>query len=160
MVVDDSGDRKDGTATAHVGKQYLGSVGKTDRGVVTVTTYWVDERVYYPVHARPYTPAHHFPRGENAPGFRTKPQIAADLASQAKAAGLVLRAVAADFPMSFLSFSSASAVLAPASRYSSASSGPICSRTLRGPWRARRRAPPPAGSICASRRPARPLALA
>ncbi|MFD7811512.1 transposase [Streptomyces sp. NPDC059785] len=38
LVVDDSGDRKAGTATAHVGKQYLGSVGKIDRGVVTVTT--------------------------------------------------------------------------------------------------------------------------
>lgn len=96
LVVDDSGDRKDGTATAHVGKQYLGSVGKIDRGVVTVTTCWADERVYYPVHASPYTPAHHFPRGKNDPGFRTKLQIAADLAAQAKAAGLVFRAVAAD----------------------------------------------------------------
>lgn len=38
LVIDDSGDRKDGGATAHVGKQYLGSVRKTDRGVVTVTT--------------------------------------------------------------------------------------------------------------------------
>ncbi|WP_405956858.1 transposase [Streptomyces phaeochromogenes] len=37
LVIDDSGDRKDGGATAHVGKQYLGSVGKIDRGVVTVT---------------------------------------------------------------------------------------------------------------------------
>ncbi|WP_374225216.1 transposase [Streptomyces sp. ISL-98] len=62
LVIDDSGDRKDGTATAHVGKQYLGSVGKIDRGVVTVTTCWAVERVYYPVHACPYTPAHHFPR--------------------------------------------------------------------------------------------------
>ncbi|ANZ21672.1 DDE superfamily endonuclease [Streptomyces noursei ATCC 11455] len=96
LVVDDSGDRKDGTATAHVGKQYLGSVGKVDRGVVTVTTCWADERVYYPVHARPYTPAHHFPKGKNDPGFRTKLQIAAGLAAQAKAAGWVFRAVAAD----------------------------------------------------------------
>ncbi len=61
LVVDDPGDRKDRTATAHVGKQCLGSVGKIDRGVVTGTTCWSDKRVYYPVHARPYTPAHHFP---------------------------------------------------------------------------------------------------
>ncbi|WP_260609499.1 transposase [Streptomyces sp. WAC 01325] len=88
LVIDDSGGRKDGTATAHVGKQYLGSVGKIDRGVVTVTTCWADERVYYPVHACPYTPAHHFPRGKNDPGFRTKLRIAADLAARAKAAGL------------------------------------------------------------------------
>jgi len=96
LVIDDSGDRKSGTATAHVGKQYLGSVGKIDRGVVTVTTCWADERVYYPVHARPYTPAHHFPQGKKDPGFQSKLQIAVALAAQAKAAGLVFRAVAAD----------------------------------------------------------------
>ncbi|WP_368857585.1 transposase [Streptomyces sp. GbtcB7] len=43
LVIDDSGDRKDCSATAHVGKRYLGSVGKIDRGVVTVTTCWADD---------------------------------------------------------------------------------------------------------------------
>ena len=38
LIVDDSGDRKDGTATAHIGRQYLGRYGKTDNGVVTVAT--------------------------------------------------------------------------------------------------------------------------
>src|SRR4051812_37023101 len=38
LALDDSGDRKDGKATAHVGSQYLGRYGKTDRGIVTVTT--------------------------------------------------------------------------------------------------------------------------
>ncbi|MDN3026203.1 transposase [Streptomyces sp. S.PB5] len=38
MVIDDSGDRKDGTATAHAGRQWLGRPGKTDNGIVTVTT--------------------------------------------------------------------------------------------------------------------------
>src|SRR5437868_4290863 len=47
LIIDDSGDRKDGTRTAHVGRQYLGRYGKTDSGVVTVTTVWADERVYY-----------------------------------------------------------------------------------------------------------------
>ncbi|GGV55553.1 hypothetical protein GCM10010245_88130 [Streptomyces spectabilis] len=74
LVIDDSGDRKDGTATAHVGRQWLGRLGKTDNGVVTVTTVWTDGRVYYPLHAQPYTPAHHFPRGQRDPGFRTKPR--------------------------------------------------------------------------------------
>ncbi|WP_442816649.1 IS701 family transposase [Streptomyces sp. NBC_01304] len=96
LVIDDSGDRKDGKATAHVGKQYLGSVGKIDRGVVTVTTCWADERLYYPLHAVPYTPAHHFPGGKNDPAFRTKLQIGAALARAAKTAGVVFRAVVAD----------------------------------------------------------------
>src|SRR6476469_4796969 len=79
LVIDDSGDRKDGSKTAHVGHQWLGRYGKTDNGVVTVTTVWADERLYYPVHAVPYTPARHFATGRNDPAFRTKLQIGADL---------------------------------------------------------------------------------
>src|SRR6266567_212761 len=96
LISDDSGDRKDGTRTAHVGRQYLGRYGKTDSGVVTVTTVWADERVYYPVHAVPYTPAKYFAKGKNDPEFRTKLQIGADLAVRAQAAGFCFRAVAAD----------------------------------------------------------------
>src|SRR5216117_4479929 len=96
LVIDDSGDRKDGTKTAHVGHQWLGRYGKTDNGVVTVTTVWADERLYYPVHAVPYTPARHFAKGKNDPGFRTKLAIGAELAVAARAAGFVFRAVCAD----------------------------------------------------------------
>ena len=96
LVIDDSGDRKDGTATAHVGRQYLGRYGKTDNGVVTVTTVWADERVYYPVHAVPYTPARYFAKGKNDPEFRTKLVIGAELAVRARAAGFAFRAVVAD----------------------------------------------------------------
>jgi hypothetical protein len=53
LVLDDTGDRKDGTATAHVARQYLGSVGKIDNGIVAVTSLWADEGVYWPVHAVP-----------------------------------------------------------------------------------------------------------
>jgi len=96
LVVDDSGDRKDGHATAHVARQYLGSVGKTDNGIVTVTTLWADERVYYPLHAAPYTPARRLPGGKNDPKFVTKPQLAADLVGRARAAGVAFAAVVAD----------------------------------------------------------------
>src|SRR5271156_6400632 len=96
LVIDDSGDRKDGSKTAHVGHQWLGRYGKTDNGVVTVTTVWADERLYYPVDAVPYTPARHFAKGKNDPGFRTKLAIAADLAAGSRAAGVTIPAGAAD----------------------------------------------------------------
>jgi hypothetical protein len=96
LVIDDSGDRKDGVKTAHVGRQWLGRYGKTDSGVVTVTTVWADERLYYPVHAVPYTPARHFAKGKNDPGFRTKLAIGADLAIRAREAGFAFRVVVAD----------------------------------------------------------------
>ena len=96
LVIDDSGDRKDGSRTAHVGHQWLGRYGKTDNGVVTVTTVWADERLYYPVDAVPYTPAGHFARGKSDPAFRTRLAIGAELAVRARAAGFAFRAVAAD----------------------------------------------------------------
>lgn len=95
-MIDDSGDRKDGTATAHIGRQWLGRLGKTDNGIVTVTTLWSDGRIYYPLHMRCYTPAKHFPKGKTDPAFRTKLQIGAELAAQAAGAGIAFRAVAAD----------------------------------------------------------------
>jgi hypothetical protein len=96
LVVDDTGDRKDGTATAHVARQYLGSVGKVDNGIVAVTSLWADQRVYWPVHVIPYTPASRLPGGERDPGFRTKPQLAVELVQAARAAGIGFRAVVAD----------------------------------------------------------------
>jgi DDE superfamily endonuclease len=96
LVLDDTGDRKAGTKTAHVARQYLGSVGKTDNGIVAVTSLWADERVYWPVHVVPYTPASRLAKGRTDPGFRTKPQLAAELVGAARQAGIVFRAVVAD----------------------------------------------------------------
>jgi hypothetical protein len=96
LVVDDTGDRKDGQKTAHVARQYLGSVGKIDNGIVAVTSLWVDERCYWPVHAVPYTPASRLPGGERDPRFRTKPQLAVDLVEAARTAKIPFRAVVAD----------------------------------------------------------------
>lgn len=60
LVIDETGDRKDGKQTAHVGRQYLSCIGKIDNGVVSVSSLWADERLYYPLQVEPYTPAHHF----------------------------------------------------------------------------------------------------
>jgi len=96
LVIDDSGDRKAGTKTAHVARQYLGSIGKIDHGIVAVTSLWADERVYYPLHVEPYTPAERLPKGKADPAFRTKPQLAAELVDAALEAGVAFRAVVAD----------------------------------------------------------------
>jgi hypothetical protein len=96
LVIDDTGDRKDGRHTAHVARQYLGSVGKTDNGIVAVTSLWADERVYWPAHVTPYTPASRLAKGKRDPGFRTKPQLAVGLIDAARRAGIGFRAVVAD----------------------------------------------------------------
>src|SRR4029453_12215003 len=96
LVIDDTGDRKDGSATAHVARQYLGSVGKIDNGIVPSPSLWADERCSWPVHAVPYTPASRLAAGKRDPGFRTKPQLAVELVEAARQANIGFRAGVAD----------------------------------------------------------------
>jgi SRSO17 transposase len=96
LVLDDTGDRKAGRHTAHVARQYLGSLGKTDNGIVAVTSLWADERVYWPIDVVPYTPASRLPKGKRDPAFRTKPQLAVALVNAAQKAGIGFPAVVAD----------------------------------------------------------------
>jgi hypothetical protein len=96
LIIDETGDPKDGSKTPHVAKQYLGSLGKVANGIVAVSTVWADAAIYYPLHVRPYTPAGRLPGGKRDPAFRTKPQLAVELVDQAIAAGVSFRAVVAD----------------------------------------------------------------
>ena len=96
LVIDESGDRKDGHQTAHVGRQYLANVGKVDNGVVSVSSLWADEQVYYPIDVEPYTPASWFAGGKNDRAFRTKLQIAVELVGRAVGRKIEFRAVVAD----------------------------------------------------------------
>jgi len=96
LAIDETGDRKWGGKTAHVGRQYLGSIGKVDNGVVTVHALWADERLYVPVELDPYTPAHWFAQGKQDEAFRTKPAIALELVDRVLAQGWPFRAVVAD----------------------------------------------------------------
>jgi DDE superfamily endonuclease len=96
LVIDEHGDRKWGKHTDHVGRQWLANIGKTESGVVSVSSLLADEKIYWPVNFEPYTPAHHFEGGKNDPEFRTKLKIAAQLVEQSVEEGLPFRAVVAD----------------------------------------------------------------
>ena len=96
LVIDETGDRQWGTKTAHVGRQDLGSIGKMDHGVVSVSRLWADERLYYPLEVEPYTPAPWFAKGKAAVAFRTKPAIALALVQHARGMQRPFRAVVAE----------------------------------------------------------------
>src|SRR5450759_1452423 len=96
LVIDETGDRKDGHKTAHVARQYLGKLGKIDNGVVSVTSLWADEGVYYPLEIEPYTPESYFAKGKDDPGFRTKLTIALQLVQHALQERWPFRAMLSD----------------------------------------------------------------
>jgi SRSO17 transposase len=96
LVIDETGDRKDGHQTAHVSRQYLANLGKIDRGVVSVSSLWADDGVYYPLDVEPYTPAQYEASGKDDPQFRTKLKIALQLVERAIQEGIPFRAMVAD----------------------------------------------------------------
>jgi hypothetical protein len=96
LIIDETGDRKDGKKTAYVAHQYLSSVGRIANGIVSVSSVWADEGIYYPLHIEPYEPAERLPGGKADPALRTKPQIGVQLVDRAREAHVPFRAVVAD----------------------------------------------------------------
>lgn len=96
LVLDETGDPKAGSRTAHVARQSLGSIGKIGTGIVAVTSLWADEHLYSPLQVPPSTPASPLPKGKQDPAVPTKPQLAVALIDAAIERGVAFRAVVAD----------------------------------------------------------------
>ena len=60
--------------------------------MVSVSSLWADEGVYYPLEVESYTPAHRFQGGKGDPGFLTKLKIASQLVERSVATGVPFRA--------------------------------------------------------------------
>ena len=82
LIVDDSGHRKSAHQTAGVGRQYIGEIGKTDNGVVLVSTHLYDGVKHLPLDIELDQHASSLPGGKENPEFRKKPEIALSLMDQ------------------------------------------------------------------------------
>ena len=56
LIIDETGDPKQGNATDYVKRQYLGKLGKVDNGIVAVTAYGVIESMTFPLSFEVYKP--------------------------------------------------------------------------------------------------------
>lgn len=79
LIVDDSGHRKSGNFTAGVGRQYIGEIGKTDNGIVVVTTHLYDGKKSLPLDLELYQHASSLPEGKKDIEFKKKPELALGL---------------------------------------------------------------------------------
>lgn len=79
LILDDSGHRKSGDATAGVGRQYIGEIGKTDNGVVLLTTHLYDGVRKLPLDMALYQHASSLEQGKQDPRFVKKPDLALQL---------------------------------------------------------------------------------
>jgi SRSO17 transposase len=79
LIIDDSGHRKSGNFTQGVGRQYIGEIGKTDNGIVVVTTHLYDGRKSLPLDIELYQHANSLPEGKEDPEFEKKTELAIKL---------------------------------------------------------------------------------
>ena len=56
VVIDETGDRKKGRKTDYVARQYLGSIGKIDNGIVSVNAYGIYENITFPLMFKVFKP--------------------------------------------------------------------------------------------------------
>ena len=79
LIIDDSGHRKSGNFTDGVGRQYSGEIGKTENGIVVVTTHLYDGRKSVPLDIELYQHADSLAEGKQDTLFEKKPQLAIKL---------------------------------------------------------------------------------
>jgi hypothetical protein len=87
LIVDDSGHRKSGNFTAGVGRQYIGEIGKTENGIVVVTTHLYDGKKSLPLDIELYQHANSLPEGKKDIEFKKKPELALELIDRSKKRG-------------------------------------------------------------------------
>ena len=105
IVIDDTGFAKKGRHSAGVGRQYSGTLGKTDNCQVAVSLHYAAPRGDYPLALRLFLPETWTSQPERMQAVRvpaetqvpcTKGEIALDLLDQVRAEGLAHQAVVAD----------------------------------------------------------------
>ena len=93
VVIDETGDRKKGKKTDYVARQYLGSVGKVDSGIVSVNAYGVYENITFPLIFKVFKPKGTLKEGDK---YKTKIQIASEIISELIDYGFEIELVLAD----------------------------------------------------------------
>ena len=93
IIIDETGDRKKGTHTDYVARQYLGRLGKVDNGIVSVNIYGVKDGITFPLIFEIYKPKSTLKSDDI---YQSKPQIAAKLVTELVELGFNIRYVLAD----------------------------------------------------------------
>jgi SRSO17 transposase len=93
LIIDETGDPKEGKSTDYVKRQYLSNLGKVDNGIVVVTAYGIIEEMTFPLTFEVYKPHERLkPRDQ----YKTKPEIAAEIIRELKKIGFKFELVLAD----------------------------------------------------------------
>ena len=93
VVIDETGDRKKGKKTDYVARQYLGSVGKIDNGIVSVNAYGVYRHITFPLIFKVFKPKATLKESDK---YQTKIELAAEIIRELMNEGFSINLVLAD----------------------------------------------------------------
>ncbi len=93
VVIDETGDWKKGKKTDYVARQYLGSVGKIDNGIVSVNAYGVYSHITFPLSVKIFKPKGTL-REEDK--YKTKIELATEIITELVEEGFNIKLVLAD----------------------------------------------------------------
>jgi len=93
VVIDETGDRKKGKKTDYVARQYLGSVGKIDNGIVSVNAYGVFNNITFPLLFKVFKPQGTLKENDK---YKTKIELATEIITELVELGFNIKLVLAD----------------------------------------------------------------
>jgi SRSO17 transposase len=93
LVIDETGDRKKGKKTDYVARQYLGSVGKVDNGIVSVNAYGVYSNITFPLIFKIFKPKGTLKESDK---YKTKIELASEIITELVESGFTIQLVLAD----------------------------------------------------------------
>ena len=93
VVIDETGDRKKGKKTDYVARQYLGSIGKIDNGIVSVNAYGVYENITFPLLFKVFKPKGTLKESDT---YKTKIELASSIITELINLGFKIELVLAD----------------------------------------------------------------
>lgn len=93
IIIDETGDRKKGDNTDYASRQYLGSVGKIDNGIVSVNAYGVYDNISFPLITRIFKPQRRLKKDDI---YKTKIELAIEIINYLLSFGFKISLVLAD----------------------------------------------------------------
>lgn len=93
LIIDETGDKKKGKTTDYVERQYIGNLGKTENGIVSVNAYGIWQGRTFPLLFRIYKPKKRLKPDDI---YKTKTQLAAEIVTKLQEIGFKFELVLAD----------------------------------------------------------------
>lgn len=93
LCIDETGDKKKGGTTDYTARQYIGNLGKTENGVVSVNAFGVLDNITFPLLFKIFKPQKRLKDGDD---YKSKPQLAIELIQELRERGFQFDLVLAD----------------------------------------------------------------